>query len=875
MPDLKRSKTNRDLEENEVLLAGELSRQDARKFLIRDARHHVARFADFAILDGDASSLSPAEYQAFASLLGAPIGDSLRAFEFVVTDANNDGLLGIAEFFAWSLSHAYAKYGAKALDSTFSRYDTDDSGSLDSFELDKVCTEMGFGAASLEIFESLDKDGNNAVSYREIVEALRTREALQKWDFSQAPPQPGVVDTTNWVIESSSDPEAVLAELLQLLRDSGANVCELVKIFDQDAGTELQIDAMEFYDGMRTKFGYKGPKHVIEAIFNILDSDRGGKIGFDEFFEAVRSQRHALDKRFKSMLSMKFVLPDAMRKARLDEIAWDVETVRILMQQMMERCQLNTNVLMKAWDKNGERSLDRIEFASHVRLCFSINDDDEWADDLWEVDLEPVLREAYSEIKALSTHVSGRVDAEALESWLAPPPGRPDDDTIILKSSRMIRQRDKRRGLLPETPLARARVDLRARTKAGISAAAASSNARGPKLEGLVPRWRRSHAGLPPLQRWEEDALVTSVRTRAIPSARRVENVPRVLGSEASQLGADAAAVDRLLCQMQQQSDESSPRARPSPRVRRHGHAKPFPSPSRSRTRVEDALGASHSKFKMLETQLAELCAIREAEGRLEHVPRASEQEKQILRAQASKLCHEYNKLAMEECLRRDALWAVELLQRALSAAPKSDTNATLLTLSNLGVCWMQLGSPSTAVRYLCQAKDLGDEAEMLIPGSPRGSSRRRGLVPLMRLRVRILLNLCAVHNQLGKHAKALDYAEVAVMLVAPAPSVTSLSVDHGCELKSPRLPPINGGGNVESSASLAGSVVAMSNEERETHRAMALHNCCVCYEHLGRLSSAREAAQEALGAARAVLPPGEPLLRRLDEVARSLSGDA
>ena len=140
----------------------------------------------------------------------------------------------------------------------------------------------------------------------------------------------------------------------------------------------------------------------------------------------------------------------------------------------------------------------------------------------------------------------------------------------------------------------------------------------------------------------------------------------------------------------------------------------------------------------------------------------------------------------------------------------------------------------------------------------------------LTRLRVRVLLNLCAVYNQLGKHAKSLQYAEESVALVTPVEASAKSQAEHGFEPESPCLPPIKGESTV-SALSLATSPLAMTNEERQTHRAMALHNCCVCYEHLGRLSNARHAAHEALGAARAVLPSSDPLLHRLEDVARAL----
>ena len=151
------------------------------------------------------------------------------------------------------------------------------------------------------------------------------------------------IDTSSWKLKGT-DPEAVRRDLHGLLARSGAAVVELIKLFDDDAGpsapppstvtqlsmrtlcghipgdvrhtrahphihhaceiviraptltssprtgadTELLIDDMEFYKAMRTKFGYQGPKEVIDKVFVSLDTDGDGHIGFDELFEFIR-----------------------------------------------------------------------------------------------------------------------------------------------------------------------------------------------------------------------------------------------------------------------------------------------------------------------------------------------------------------------------------------------------------------------------------------------------------------------------------------------------------------------------------------------------------------------------------------------------------
>ena len=867
----------------EVLLKGELPKAELRKRLTREARENSTRFADYANIEEDGNQkMSFVEFVNF----GYPKPEEELKRQFEAADQDGDRYIQVEEFFTWSLNNSFATYGKKAMDATFSKYDTDKSGSLDYFEIDRVCCDMGFGAVSQRIFSSLDEDNSGSISYVELIDALqaaqrrlagspsspsRSPEAGSRpvkvvaREFGKAP------DTSGWSLKSM-DAESAQKELRDMLVNSGEIVTNLVKIFDQDAGIDLQIDDMEFDAALRKKLGFMGPKHAVDAIFRNLDSDGGGKIGFDEFFEYVKGFRHQLDKRHRTKVSFRLDLPSGQQTYKVDDIAWDVETLRVLMQQMVERMRINSNVLMKAWDKSRgkftDNSLDHVEFSSQMNLALC-TDDPEWPD-LWEAELYPVVLEAYAAIKKMSTHVSNRVDAVALERWMAAPTERPSDQLVLEKTPRMKRQRDKRRTFVPQQEDQK-RVNLKARTKQGIAAAAGAATARRAAVtvseaEQLLPRWKRSHGGLPPLQRWEEDQLITSVRSRAFPSIgstrvlqRQVilPEVPMTGKRPPPKVGEDAT--EGLLYTLQHESDLASPRSRGQVVIR-----EPFRSPTRAKKQFSQVVvGVSRAKFEALELRYAELCRMREAPLPAQQPADSSRRQ---LRAYASKLCEQYNMLAME-CLQRDAAWAVELLQRALSAAPKGDTTSLVDTLSNLGVCWMHLGSASSAVRYLRQAVATAAEAEMTVPGSPRGSPRYRGPSLPAVLRIRMLLNLCAALNLLGQHREALKQAEAAVALVSGERFESNVAPSGS---QSARLPAIDGA--ISGGLTTRAPPLEMSHTDRETHRALALHNCCVCHEHLGQLSYAQLTAHAALQAAKVVLPEGDPLLLRLENVTDSMT---
>lgn len=56
----------------------------------------------------------------------------------------------------------------------------------------------------------------------------------------------------------------------------------------------------------------------------------------DELFEFIRGRRHSLDKRNKPLRAMRMLPPEGSRHS-LEDLVWDTETLRILMQQMIER----------------------------------------------------------------------------------------------------------------------------------------------------------------------------------------------------------------------------------------------------------------------------------------------------------------------------------------------------------------------------------------------------------------------------------------------------------------------------------------------------------------------------------------------------------
>ena len=227
---------------------------------------------------------------------------------FDLADTNGDGTLSVNEFFTWSLGKAQQQVGGCALQAAFERYDRDGTGRLDSMEFATACADLGFGPMARDIFSTLDTDGSGTISYPELVTSLT----------AQVPDEPQVkgmlsamvllstsprvargdcntqIDTSNWVI-TGSDAATVQTQLQDLLQQSGGLVADLLLFFDEDmkargGSVHLAIDDGEFRRTMRNKLGFRGEPRVLTEIFEILDTDGSGRIGFDELCNGPKTK---------------------------------------------------------------------------------------------------------------------------------------------------------------------------------------------------------------------------------------------------------------------------------------------------------------------------------------------------------------------------------------------------------------------------------------------------------------------------------------------------------------------------------------------------------------------------------------------------------
>ena len=238
-------------------------------------------------------------------------------------------------------------------------------------------------------------------------------------------------------------------------------------------------------------------------MFESIDTDKSGKIGFDELFEFVRGHRHSLDHRTKHGFQGLQLPPGA--DFTLNEIAWDLETLRILMQQMLIRFH-GASRRDSAWDDSGDFQLDKREFVQNMRKFL----DDQHAD-LWDSEVQPIVEQAFGAIQEVTivgadgkrrdaggnshnerVRVSGiaknrfagdanqlRIDIIEFERWLDAPTQRPEHLKVVPKSRKLLRRQTTRR-----LELEKPKAPKRSPTKERMEQRSASCQDSGSEGEG-------------------------------------------------------------------------------------------------------------------------------------------------------------------------------------------------------------------------------------------------------------------------------------------------------------------------------------------------------------------------------------------------------
>jgi hypothetical protein len=120
------------------------------------------------------------DFDEFYAMLPRRVRDHHRSREirkwFTDADTDGSGELSVHEFFRWTLSQEALKHGAGSIESICQRYDKHQSGVLNLFQFERLCTDMNFSGDALDIFRVLDTKKTGFLSYAEIQEAVQSHD---------------------------------------------------------------------------------------------------------------------------------------------------------------------------------------------------------------------------------------------------------------------------------------------------------------------------------------------------------------------------------------------------------------------------------------------------------------------------------------------------------------------------------------------------------------------------------------------------------------------------------------------------------------------------------------------------------------------------
>jgi Ca2+-binding EF-hand superfamily protein len=511
--------------------------------------------------------------------------------------------LSLNEFFLWALVEAGKsfgsylaplQYGSNALGRLFERYDANANGVLDADELLQLCEDLGFASSSQKILTSLDPDASGSISYAELVQSLSTQipadldvkafltalvcSLTADKDLKDAATH---VDRRGWRPLRGPTPERLQAELQGLLSENGLFAMDLIGLFQTRKGVlglnqKTKLDELEFTTNLRKQFFWTGPAQAVSDLFETIDSDNSGLIGFEELFELFTGKRHALDSRQRPAFEMRLKPPAGAPWRRLNDLQWDSDVLRVLVLDMLERQDWPNGQratpadLLRAWE--GRRGLNKREFLLRVERSFFAEPSDIG---LWGRDGKRVASEAFGEMMrtVIGENFLQKVGLVHLERWIhgMVPDGhggckqaeRANAYTVSelpLKSKRQLKNERAKRAAedaakKEAAKRADVKVDWKLKARCGIAAAAHSFREREELRMQAHAEWildrvrpgndpKGGNRYLPPLERWEvdgrpdlaEEILKSHQRRRSPFSPRLMTPLQRIANPSPRQL---------------------------------------------------------------------------------------------------------------------------------------------------------------------------------------------------------------------------------------------------------------------------------------------------------------------------------------------------
>lgn len=129
-----------------------------------------------------------------------------------------------------------------------------------------------------------------------------------------------------------------------------------------------------------------------------------GKIGFNELYEFLRGTRHSLDRRSLAVPKSMPIAPPDGAVWRLEDVAWDVDVLRVLVVAALERHECTSAAqILHAWDLNADGFVNLEEFAYKMRTTFFPNEPLLWSREVCAAAAGPEGSRTHRAIPALQT----------------------------------------------------------------------------------------------------------------------------------------------------------------------------------------------------------------------------------------------------------------------------------------------------------------------------------------------------------------------------------------------------------------------------------------------------------------------------------------
>lgn len=328
---------------------------------------------------------------------------------FNMADTDKSGKVSQQEFFTWSLNYA-AKSSGAGMVKIFSRYDTNNSGTLDKKEFAQACADMGFDEVAESLWLQLPVE-HGAVQYGALSQALSGQAKQGKKHSGEMKSllvtmtlednEVFVIDTSEWAFKGN-DPEQARHELVKLLAKHNVELPHLLTQLDDNNNGALDFN--EFAQALTQELGFKGPEYVVYEMFDALDDNGNGKVTLAELAKWIRSEG-------KSTVAAEEERKDYGAAAD-DVYEWDEGRLRKSLCIIIASKGMRVADIVASWDRDGNGQLDAKEFLARLKALFQNKG-------MWNDELKKVAQVAFQD---MDTGNDGNVSMTELQRWLTGAP---------------------------------------------------------------------------------------------------------------------------------------------------------------------------------------------------------------------------------------------------------------------------------------------------------------------------------------------------------------------------------------------------------------------------------------------------------------------